>query len=115
MCYPLQMGGFVVFNVTFNNISDISWWSVLLMEETEKTTDLLQVTDKLYLIMLYRVHLNWTGFELTTSVMIGTDCICSFNLPHDHDNDGPSITNVCFNSKHMMAITIEHIHYDPSL
>ena len=25
--------GFVVFNATFNNISIISWWSVLLMEE----------------------------------------------------------------------------------
>jgi hypothetical protein len=32
------------------NISVISWWSVLLVEETyepEKTTDLSQVTDKL--------------------------------------------------------------------
>jgi hypothetical protein len=40
--------GFVVFNATFNNISTISWLSVLLVEETgvpEKTTDLLQVTD----------------------------------------------------------------------
>ena len=25
---------FMVFNVTLNNISVISWWSVLLMEET---------------------------------------------------------------------------------
>jgi hypothetical protein len=25
---------FMVFNVTFNNISVISWWSVLLVEET---------------------------------------------------------------------------------
>ena len=24
----------IVFNATFNNISDISWWSVLLVEET---------------------------------------------------------------------------------
>jgi hypothetical protein len=42
----------MVFNATFYNISVISWQSVLLVEETngeytEKTTDLLQVTDKL--------------------------------------------------------------------
>jgi hypothetical protein len=40
----------MVFNTTFNNISVISWRSVLL-EETEypeeKTTDLWQVTDEL--------------------------------------------------------------------
>ena len=39
-----------MFNATFNNISVVSWQSVLLVEETGvpgKTTDLPQVTDKL--------------------------------------------------------------------
>ena len=44
----------MLFNVTLNNISAIYWLSVVLVEET---TDLSQVTDNFYLIMLYRVHL----------------------------------------------------------
>jgi len=37
----------MLFNDIVNNISGISWWSVLLVEEPVETADLSQVTDKL--------------------------------------------------------------------
>jgi hypothetical protein len=60
-----------MFNATFNNISVITGGKFFVWrkpEYPERTTDLSQVTDKLYHIM---------RFELTTSVVIDTDCIGS--------------------------------------
>ena len=69
-------------NATYNNISVISWQSFLLVEETRAPSENHWPVPShwqtlSHTVMLYRVHLAWAWFELTTLVVIGTDCIGS--------------------------------------
>jgi hypothetical protein len=68
----------MVFNATFNSISVISWRSVLLARtgvHGENHGPAVSHGQTLSHVMLHQVHLVWAGFELTTLVVIGTDCI----------------------------------------
>ena len=68
----------MVFNTTFNNISVISWRSVLLVEETGGPGENHWPVASHWQTWSHNVvHLVLIRFELTTSVMIGTDCIGS--------------------------------------
>ena len=75
----------MVFNATFNNISVISWRSVLLVEETGVPGENHRPVASHYQALSHNVVSSTScherGFELTTLVVIGTDCTgsCKFN------------------------------------
>ena len=76
--FQLFGGGGMMLNATFNNISVLSWWSVFWWRKSEypeKTTNLPQVTNKFNTVSSTSA---WVGFELTTLVVMGTDCICGY-------------------------------------
>jgi hypothetical protein len=69
----------MVFNATFNNISAISWWSVLLVEETGVPREILRPAASHCQALSHNVsNTPRLIFELTTLVMIGD--ICSPNV-----------------------------------
>ena len=75
---------FMVVNATFNNILVISWQSVLLVEDLEKTTDLPHITNKLY-------HIN---------VVLSTPC---------HERGSIGCIGSCKSNYCMFTTTTPHI------
>jgi len=68
----------MVFNTTIHNISAISWLSVLLVEETRISGENHRPVASHRQILSYDVvFLALVDILLSTSVVIGTDCIDS--------------------------------------
>ena len=56
----------LVFSATFNNMSAILWWLVLMVDDTGvpgENHDLQQILDKLYQIIVHRVHIVMSGIR----------------------------------------------------
>ena len=80
VCVPMVR--IMLFNATFNNMSVISWWSMLLVEETGVPGENHQPAASNRQTLSHHViwstpRLSGIRIELTTLVVIGTDCIGS--------------------------------------
>ena len=71
MCLGL---GFLVFNATFNNISVISWRSVLLMEETGVPRENHRpAASNIQLLHLNEINMRFYGAEYN-NIELGFSC-----------------------------------------
>ena len=100
----------MVFNATFNNISVISWQSILLVEETRGPRENHQLVTS-----HWQTLSPWSRFELTTWVVIGTDCTgsCKFNyhtimatMPPTPQPHPPPLSNIVFINKLTLILQI---------
>jgi hypothetical protein len=81
LCLWLRFQLFVclmVFNATFNNISAMSWWSVLLVEETGVPGENHRTVASHWQTLSYNVvHLVLIVIRTHNIGVMDTDCICS--------------------------------------
>jgi hypothetical protein len=79
------MARVMVFNGTFNNISAISWWSALLVQETGVSGENHRPVGSHWQTYHKKCCIQytwpWAGFELPTLVVVDTDCTgsCKWN------------------------------------
>ena len=88
---------FMVFNTTFNHISVISWRSVLLVEETGVPRENHRPAVSHWQTSSHNGCIEytspWVGFELTTLVVIGTDCLGS--CKSNYHTTTTALCNIC--------------------
>ena len=89
----------IVLTATFNNISVISWRSVILVEETGVSGDVACHLRTLS----HNVVLSTPRYELTT---LGTDCIGSFKS-NNHTTTTPPC-NYCRHRHELNIINVTH-------
>ena len=91
----------MVFNAIFNYISAISWILVLLVEEIRRTWRKPPTCRKSVTNLSHNVVSNThprARFELTTLVVIGTDCIGSY-ISNYHSITTTTVPKKCNFSK----------------
>ena len=79
----LRGRGDMVFNTTFSNISIISWWSILLVEEAGVPRENHWPAASHWQTLSHTVVSSTPRHELTTLMVIGIDCIGTGSWDHD--------------------------------
>ena len=98
----------MVFYAIFNNISVISWQSVLLVEETRVPEENHRSVASHWQTLSHNVVSStpaWAGFKLTTLVVIGTD----LHTIGIYKSSYHTITTTTANFKHRRSIEFKPI------